>query len=45
MGEHGTSQVYVWSTAQIGGESVLTHAVRNGWDVDRFRSEVESAVK
>jgi len=45
VGEHGTSQVYVWSTAQIGGESVLTHAVRNGWDVDRFRSEVESAVK
>jgi len=45
VGEHGTSQVYVWSTAQIGGESVLAHAVRNGWDVDRFRSEVESAVK
>lgn len=45
VGEHGTSQVYVWSSAQIGGESVLAHAVRNGLDADRFRSEVESAVK
>src|SRR5947209_12951393 len=27
VGEHGTSQVYVWSSAQVGGESVLARAV------------------
>lgn len=45
IGEHGTSQVYVWSSAQIGGESVLDRVRRNKWDADTFRSEVESAVK
>lgn len=45
VGEHGTSQVYVWSSALVGGESVLACARRKGWDVDGFRSEVESAVK
>jgi L-lactate dehydrogenase len=45
LGEHGTSQVYVWSSAQIGGKPVLDHAVDQGWDADQFRSEVESAVK
>jgi L-lactate dehydrogenase len=45
VGEHGTSQVYVWSSAQVGGEPVLTHAVRNGWNARRFRSQVEQAVK
>jgi len=45
IGEHGTSQVYVWSGAQIGGELVLDHAIRKGRDPERFRSEVEHAVK
>ncbi len=45
VGEHGTSQVYVWSSAQIGSESVFAHAARIGWDRNKFRSEVESAVK
>lgn len=45
LGEHGTSQVYVWSSAQIGGEPVLELAVRSGWNAGDFRSEVESAVK
>lgn len=45
IGEHGTSQVYVWSSARIGGESVLDHAVRKGRDAGRFQSDVEHAVK
>lgn len=45
LGEHGTSQVYVWSSAQIGGESVLERVRRLGEDVDSFRAEVENAVK
>ncbi len=45
IGEHGTSQVYVWSSAQVGGESALDLAARRGWDPDQFRSEVEDAVK
>ena len=45
LGEHGTSQVYVWSSAQVGGETVLERVGRSGEDVDKFRSEVEQAVK
>lgn len=45
VGEHGTSQVYVWSSARVGGEAVLAHAVSAGWREKRFRAEVEKAVK
>ena len=45
IGEHGASQVYVWSSATIGGESVVDHAMKMGWDPDRFQSEVEHAVR
>lgn len=45
IGEHGTSQVYVWSGATIGGESVLEHAIAKGWEAERFKSEVEHAVR
>ncbi|MCH7877746.1 MAG: lactate dehydrogenase [candidate division Zixibacteria bacterium] len=45
IGEHGTSQVYVWSTAQVGGESVLRLAEAKQLDPVKFRNEVESAVK
>lgn len=45
IGEHGTSQVYVWSSAQCGGVRVLDLVAREGWDVASFRADVESAVK
>lgn len=45
IGEHGTSQVYVWSSARIGGVSVRELAAREGRDFASFRAEVESAVK
>jgi L-lactate dehydrogenase len=45
IGEHGTSQVYVWSSARIGGEPVLERVVREGGDAASFREDVEKAVK
>jgi L-lactate dehydrogenase len=50
IGEHGTSQVYVWSSSQIGGESVLSYAARKhagvaDFTVDKFKSEIEANVK
>jgi L-lactate dehydrogenase len=45
LGEHGTSQVYVWSSARIGGEPVLSYAAHKEWDVASFQAEVEQAVK
>ena len=45
IGEHGTSQVYVWSSAQIGGAPVLELAAREGRDAAGFRAEIEDAVR
>lgn len=45
LGEHGTSQVYVWSSARVGSEPVLELVARNGLDEAPFRAEVENAVK
>jgi L-lactate dehydrogenase len=44
LGEHGTSQVYVWSAARVGGESVLTLAKAKGLEPIGFREKVEAAV-
>lgn len=45
IGEHGTSQVYVWSAARIGGEKVLDLVAARQLDRARFRAEVEESVK
>lgn len=45
IGEHGTSQVYVWSSARIGGVPVMEHVARRGWDTVSFKRGVEHAVK
>lgn len=51
IGEHGTSQVYVWSSARVGTEPVLAHVARiteeagQDWDEDTFRATVERDVK
>lgn len=45
IGEHGTSQVYVWSAARVGGEKVLDLAKARQLDPVRFRAEVEESVK
>lgn len=45
IGEHGTSQVYVWSAARVGGEKVLDLVKARQLDPVRFRVEVEESVK
>jgi L-lactate dehydrogenase len=45
IGEHGTSQVYVWSSARMGGVPVVEHVARRGWDIAGFKTEVQRAVK
>ncbi len=45
IGEHGTSQVYVWSSARVGGELVLDLVTQNGWDISQFMLEIEKSVK
>jgi L-lactate dehydrogenase len=45
IGEHGTSQVYVWSAARIGGEKVLDLVEEKKLDPTGFRTEVEQSVK
>lgn len=45
IGEHGTSQVYVWSSASLGGRPILKHVVDRGGDVESFKKDVERSVK
>jgi L-lactate dehydrogenase len=45
IGEHGTSQVYVWSSARVGGQLVSDVICQRGIDAAHFRAEVERAVK
>lgn len=45
LGEHGVTQVYVWSLARIGSEPIRDIVARRGLDWAQFKSEVEQAVK
>lgn len=45
LGEHGTSEVFVWSSARIAGASVLREVERRRLDRDDFRKRVEHAVR
>jgi L-lactate dehydrogenase len=45
LGEHGTSQVYVWSGARAGGVPILPGLVPAGVDAGAFRHEIEEAVR
>jgi L-lactate dehydrogenase len=51
IGEHGTSQVYVWSSARVGTEPVLSHLARKAqeanenWDENSLRAQIEHDVK
>ena len=51
IGEHGTSQVYVWSSARVGSEPVLAQMARlarsrnESWDEKATRARVEHDVK
>jgi L-lactate dehydrogenase len=45
LGEHGTSQVYLWSGARVAGSPVLAALGEAVGTADRFRREIEEAVR
>jgi L-lactate dehydrogenase len=45
IGEHGTSQVFLWSCASIAGASVREVLGQRGWPYDTFRREIEQDVR
>jgi L-lactate dehydrogenase len=45
LGEHGTSSVFLWSSARVGGIPVLEEIRRRGTSVENFRQEVEREVR
>ncbi|MEV7691571.1 lactate/malate family dehydrogenase [Streptomyces bungoensis] len=45
VGEHGTSEVLLWSSASVGGIPVTDLLARDGRSVDRIRTDVEDAIR
>jgi L-lactate dehydrogenase len=45
IGEHGTSQVFLWSSAAIAGVPVLTLIRRRGLEPEAFKSQIEREVR
>jgi len=45
LGEHGTSQVYAWSSARVAGTPVIPNLLPKGQDAASFREEIEEAVR
>lgn len=45
IGEHGTSQVYVWSAASVAGMPILPSLLPQGSVANSFREEVENEVR
>ena len=45
VGEHGTSSVFLWSSARIGGERVTEALAKRKIAFDEFRREVEQEVR
>ena len=45
VGEHGTSSVFIWSSARIGGMRVAEALAKRGGGFDAFRREVEQDVR
>ena len=44
IGEHGTSSVYLWSSATVGGARVLDLLARRGDDVEEQKQRIQKAV-
>jgi L-lactate dehydrogenase len=42
IGEHGTSQVYLWSTARVAGTPIIPGLLPDGAQAESFRGEVEN---
>lgn len=45
LGEHGTSQVFLWSSARISGMPVSAALARAGQSYDQLRTDVENDVR
>ena len=45
LGEHGTSSVYAWSTARIGGRRVVDLITESGEDVAEVQDRIRESVK
>jgi L-lactate dehydrogenase len=45
IGEHGTSQVYLWSTASVAGTPILPSLLPKGVPAEAFRKDVEQEVR
>jgi L-lactate dehydrogenase len=45
VGEHGTSEVLLWSSASVGGVAVLELLGRSGEPVDQLKQQVEDDVR
>lgn len=45
LGEHGTSQVFVWSSTRIAGAPLLELVARSGQDQEQFRRDIEHEVR
>jgi len=45
IGEHGTSQVFVWSSASIAGTPIIPALLPEGTQPGNFRSEIENEVR
>lgn len=44
IGEHGTSSVYLWSTATVGGARVVDLLARRGEEVEEQKNRIQKAV-
>jgi L-lactate dehydrogenase len=45
VGEHGTSQVFLWSSARLAGVPAMAALERHGESIDEFRRQVEDEVR
>ena len=45
VGEHGTSQVFLWSSARVGGKRIAELLDHSGQSMDEFRRSVEQEVR
>jgi len=45
LGEHGTSEVFLWSSARVGGRPVLQLMVEVGHDPEELQREIENDVR
>jgi len=45
VGEHGTSQVFLWSSARVGGKRIAELLGESGLSLDEFRKSVEQDVR